>query len=296
MNTVEIKNDKTRLAELWEKTEKTLAAKAAEKHIPLGGAFELTPRCNLRCKMCYIRMDKRQMDQIGHERTAKEWIALAKEAIEAGTLNLLITGGEPLIRDDFEEIYTAISYNPIDKQTVDNVRNGILGALRSITIAALSYKHGLLVHSSSIIWNGEGIVFAAPSGEGKSTHTNMWRQKYGTEILDGDVTALRIIDEVPYAYGLPWCGTSGEFLNKRVPLRAVVFLQRAEKNRIEKLNFQEAFIRLASRCFMLPYDERMTNQFLNVAQEIASKTDCYLLECLPDYEAVELVKKCLEKS
>jgi len=189
-----------------------------------------------------------------------------------------------------------VFYNPIDKQTVDNVRNGILGALRSITIAALSYKHGLLVHSSSIIWNGEGIVFAAPSGEGKSTHTNMWRQKYGTEILDGDVTALRIIDEVPYAYGLPWCGTSREFLNKRVPLRAIIFLQQAEKNRIEKLDFQEAFIRLASRCFMLPYDERMTNQFLNVAQEIASKTDCYLLECLPDYEAVELVKKCLEKS
>ena len=109
MNTVEIKNDKNRLAKLWEKAEKTFAAKAAEKHIPLGGSFELTPRCNLRCKMCYIRMDKRQMDQIGRERTAKEWIALAKEAVEAGTLNLLITGGEPLIRDDFEEIYTALS-------------------------------------------------------------------------------------------------------------------------------------------------------------------------------------------
>ena len=71
MNTVEIKNDKNRLAELWEKTEKTFAAKAAQKHIPLGGSFELTPRCNLRCKMCYIRMDKWQMDQIGRERTLR---------------------------------------------------------------------------------------------------------------------------------------------------------------------------------------------------------------------------------
>lgn len=189
-----------------------------------------------------------------------------------------------------------VFFNPIDKQTVDNVRNGILGALRSITIAALSHKQGVLVHSSSIIWNGEGVLFSAPSGEGKSTHTNMWRQKYGTEILDGDVTALRIIDEVPYAYGLPWCGTSGEFLNKRVPLRAIVFLQQAKENKIKKLNFQEAFIRLASRCFMLPYDEQMTSLFLDIAQEIASKTDCYLLECLPNYEAVELVKKCLEKN
>lgn len=189
-----------------------------------------------------------------------------------------------------------IFYKPADQQMVDSVRNGIFGALRSIIIAALSHKHGVLVHSSSIVWNGEGVLFSAPSGEGKSTHTNMWREKYGTEILDGDVTGLRIIDGFPYAYGLPWCGTSAEYLNKSVPLRAIVFLQQAKENRIEKLHFKEAFIRLASRCFMLPYDEKMTNQFLNIVQEIVEKTDCYLLECLPDYEAVELVKKCLEKS
>ena len=48
------------------------------------------------------------MRGIGRERTAKEWISLAREAADAGTLNLLITGGEPLLREDFAEIYTAI--------------------------------------------------------------------------------------------------------------------------------------------------------------------------------------------
>ena len=43
------------------------------------------------------------------ELTAKQWLHIAEEALLSGTLNLLLTGGEPLIRDDFEEIYTEIS-------------------------------------------------------------------------------------------------------------------------------------------------------------------------------------------
>ena len=97
------------LAREWDSHEITLAARAAQRHVPLGGTFELTPRCNLKCRMCYIRLDPSQMKGIGREKTAKEWISLAKEAAEAGTLNLLITGGEPLLREDFQEIYTAIS-------------------------------------------------------------------------------------------------------------------------------------------------------------------------------------------
>jgi radical SAM protein with 4Fe4S-binding SPASM domain len=109
MNTKQKRKNNNQLAKLWESSSITLAAYAAQRHVPLGGTFELTPRCNLRCKMCYIRLDKSQMELIGREKTAEEWIAVAKEAADAGTLNLLITGGEPLIREDFEEIYTALA-------------------------------------------------------------------------------------------------------------------------------------------------------------------------------------------
>ncbi|EQB21631.1 Radical SAM domain protein [Dehalobacter sp. UNSWDHB] len=102
-------NKNNELAKRWEDSGMTLAGYAAQRHIPLGGTFELTPRCNLKCKMCYIRLDKPQMDQIGREKTAKEWIKLAEEAIESGMLNLLITGGEPLLYTDFAEIYTALT-------------------------------------------------------------------------------------------------------------------------------------------------------------------------------------------
>lgn len=90
--------------------EKNLVERAAKKHIPLTGTFELTPRCSLRCKMCYVRLDRNQMRAIGRELTAREWISLAGEAEKAGTIYILLTGGEPLIREDFEEIYTALCH------------------------------------------------------------------------------------------------------------------------------------------------------------------------------------------
>lgn len=84
-----------------------LFAKAAEKGIPLSGSFELTSRCNLDCKMCYIHKRANDAKVLADEKTTEEWIAIAKDFCKAGTLLLLLTGGEPLLRPDFKEIYSA---------------------------------------------------------------------------------------------------------------------------------------------------------------------------------------------
>lgn len=84
---------------------RALTKKCAALGIPVSGIFELTPRCNLRCKMCYIRMTESEMRPFGREKTAEEWISFAKDAVDSGMLFLLVTGGEPLIRSDFPKIY-----------------------------------------------------------------------------------------------------------------------------------------------------------------------------------------------
>ena len=60
-----------------------LHSKAAWAGIPLNGTFELTPCCNMACKMCYVRMTKQQQEEIAPLRTAKEWLSLAEEAKKA---------------------------------------------------------------------------------------------------------------------------------------------------------------------------------------------------------------------
>ena len=183
--------------------------------------------------------------------------------------------------------------NQNDAEIVQVVKEGIHVSLRDVMIGRLAPKNGLIIHSSTILWQGRGIMFSAPSKTGKSTHTHLWQQLYNTPILDGDAAACRIIDGIPVVYGLPWCGTSGEFLNQKAPLGAIVFLQQAKENSIVKLDLRESIIRLAARCFLLPWNRELMNQYLDTVEEIAAKTDCYLLNCLPDFEAVELVKKCL---
>lgn len=85
-----------------------LHAKAAKMRIPLSGSFELTPVCNMNCRMCYVRMSKEEQEAVHPLRTAKEWLSLAEEAKEQGMLYLLLTGGEPFLRPDFQEIYTGL--------------------------------------------------------------------------------------------------------------------------------------------------------------------------------------------
>jgi MoaA/NifB/PqqE/SkfB family radical SAM enzyme len=86
-----------------------LHAKAARGGIPLSGTFELTPCCNMACKMCYVRMTKQQQEAVAPLRTAQEWLALAEQAQKRGLVYLLLTGGEPFLRPDFREILSGLN-------------------------------------------------------------------------------------------------------------------------------------------------------------------------------------------
>jgi MoaA/NifB/PqqE/SkfB family radical SAM enzyme len=77
---------------------------AIERRIPYTGALELTYRCNLNCCHCYCNLglnDKRKSDEL----TAREIKRIIDEAVDAGCLWLLLTGGEILVREDFRDIY-----------------------------------------------------------------------------------------------------------------------------------------------------------------------------------------------
>lgn len=82
--------------------------KASQKGVPLNGTFELTPCCNMACKMCYVRMTKAQQEAVAPLRTASEWIELGSRAKEKGMLFLLLTGGEPFLRPDFRQIMQSL--------------------------------------------------------------------------------------------------------------------------------------------------------------------------------------------
>jgi MoaA/NifB/PqqE/SkfB family radical SAM enzyme len=60
--------------------------------------------------MCLIRIGNNTTGKSDlKERSAKEWIHMAQQVRQAGTLGLLLTGGEPMLRPDFVDIYSEIA-------------------------------------------------------------------------------------------------------------------------------------------------------------------------------------------
>ena len=80
-------------------------SKAAKRIIPVYGIIELLPLCNMNCDMCYVRLSRKDMLKISRLRTVEEWLQVAKEMQKAGTLFLLLTGGEPLLYPGFKKLY-----------------------------------------------------------------------------------------------------------------------------------------------------------------------------------------------
>jgi radical SAM protein with 4Fe4S-binding SPASM domain len=88
---------------------KALHVVAKRDKIPLVGTFELTPRCNFDCKMCYVHLKENQIGKHGKELSKDEWLRIAREAKELGMLYLILTGGEIFTRPDFKDLYEELS-------------------------------------------------------------------------------------------------------------------------------------------------------------------------------------------
>lgn len=88
--------------------ERFLFQRASENRSPLYGVLELLPLCTLDCDMCYVRLSRAEMESHGALRTTDEWLALAEEMKDSGTLFLLLTGGEPLLFPDFKKLYLGL--------------------------------------------------------------------------------------------------------------------------------------------------------------------------------------------
>ncbi len=78
--------------------------KVISQKIPLSGALDLTHKCNLGCVHCFVH-SKKDSAEDHQDLPLSEILRIIDEAVEAGCLYLLLTGGEPMLRKDFPEIY-----------------------------------------------------------------------------------------------------------------------------------------------------------------------------------------------
>lgn len=67
--------------------------------------IETTARCNNECRHCYINLPAGDRKAKAKELSLEEIADAAEQALSLGTIWCLLTGGEPLLREDFGDIY-----------------------------------------------------------------------------------------------------------------------------------------------------------------------------------------------
>lgn len=96
-----------------------LEEKCRDRFIPWHGKFELTPMCNLDCRMCYVHLDTENYDEdelISTER----WIKIFDAAREMGMLDATLTGGECLTHPGFDKLYLHLYNHGIPPGVLSN--------------------------------------------------------------------------------------------------------------------------------------------------------------------------------
>jgi radical SAM protein with 4Fe4S-binding SPASM domain len=79
-----------------------------QKRTPLSFGLEITARCNNNCRHCYINIPAGDSQANAEELSLDEILRIAGQAVEMGAMWCLVTGGEPLLRTDFPEIYLGL--------------------------------------------------------------------------------------------------------------------------------------------------------------------------------------------
>ena len=124
----------------WSEFQVASWLRARREGLPLSGTLELTPLCNFRCRMCYVRVDA--LPEGTRLRTAEEWLDLARQAAERGMYSVTLTGGEPLTHPEFAKIYRGLNEMGLLISVLSNgslIDEHIVGLFRRIPPAHMRF-------------------------------------------------------------------------------------------------------------------------------------------------------------
>ena len=163
-----------------------------------------------------------------------------------------------------------------------------LAIYRKIVEKMLDYN-AFLFHGSAISVDGEGYLFTAKSGTGKSTHTNLWRTWFGERCItvNDDKPLLLVEEDRVMVCGTPWDGKHRMSNNIMVPLKGLVVLERGQINEIEPIGAACALPLLLQQSYR-PSTALGLSRTLCLLEQVMQKTGLYRLRCNMDIEAAKL--------
>jgi len=157
----------------------------------------------------------------------------------------------------------------------------------------LSMNQGLFMHGAVIAYHKSGIIFTASPGGGKSTQAAIWRSALGAEIINGDKAMLRLNDSDVMVYGSPWSGSSAFKVNKGVPLKAIIVLEKGNFNIIHQIKGTAQLYELGQHIYFPYWHKNLINSTLSVLDALYKRVPIFRLTCKPDETAAFLVRETI---
>lgn len=144
---------------------------------------------------------------------------------------------------------------------------------RKISESIVDYG-AFMMHGAAIAFNNEAYIFTGFSGIGKTTHIKKWlRNVPDIQEINGDKPFI-IPEDKPLVCGSPWAGKERLYTNSIIPLKAIILLNRAENNSIERKPMIDLFPALCQQIIRTNNVDR-TKKTLQMLGSIESKVSFY---------------------
>ncbi len=150
-----------------------------------------------------------------------------------------------------------------------------------------------ILHCAYVRYQGEAILFSAPSETGKTTQANLWEQYRQSRTINGDRALLSFSEGRLMANGWPVCGSSEVCENESTPVRAIVMLGQGKENRIRRIGGREAFSLLYSQLTVNTWNQEFVNRSIDFIEKMLAVLPVYHFSCTISEEAVEVLEQAL---
>ena len=193
----------------------------------------------------------------------------------------------------------------------EKTQEELFHAMRHFFLLFAQQQGFFALHSASILYRGQVWLFSGHSGMGKSTHTNLWKEQFGTEIINGDLNLIgwsksgpnegmqngnqQGMNRQPIIYGMPWCGTSGIASTNAYPLGGIVLLGRSDHDHFESLSHDQKIVRVMQRMISPVWTEDMLEANLTCAAKLAGQVPIYYLLCTKEPSAAQVMKARIDQ-
>lgn len=179
------------------------------------------------------------------------------------------------------------------------------GGLHSLTLfptdqillaQVLADREGCYLHSSGVVLEGKGLLFVGHSEAGKSTMATLLKDK--AEVLCDDRIIVRRWPEGFRIYGTWSHGEVQEVSAGSAPLRSILFLEKAQENRLIPLDDKQEVIRKLLACLIKPFATAdWWDKILSLVEKMAREVPCYTLHFDKSGRVVEVLNDlCREQA